>query len=145
MKKLILTTALTFSGCSVAFLPEAWGQQPSFNCATNRAPDESTICSSAKLSRLDVEMSSLYFTLRDELGASQRSLLREAQRYWLGRRAACGASVNCIAGLYAARIPQLNAIVTGTPAPPMPPSQTPPPPVHPGGTSDACIVFKSLC
>jgi uncharacterized protein YecT (DUF1311 family) len=154
----VVRTAMVLAACSlcsVIVVPVARGQQPSFNCATNRAPDESAICGSAALSQLDVEMSNLYFRLRDGLGPSQQVLLREAQRYWLGRRAACGRNVNCITRLYEDRIPNLNAVLAGTfpspahpsstPLSPTRPGGTPLSPTRPGGTPDACTVWATLC
>jgi uncharacterized protein YecT (DUF1311 family) len=105
--------AMSASGLLLASLclaGPAMSQQPSFNCATNRAPDEVTICGSIVLSRLDLELSAQYATVRKELDSAQQSILRESQRYWLSQRASCGYSEGCINNLYRQRIGQLIAL-----------------------------------
>jgi uncharacterized protein len=150
MKQFIIALGLAvlFTAHAVA-VPNARSAQPSFDCATNTRLDERTICASAVLSELDVRMSGLYFMLRDALPAPQQALLQEAQRYWLKRRAACSGNANCIAGLYRARIPQLNAVLAGAPpggtpsSGPSPGGKLPLPP--PPGIPDACVVWRTLC
>jgi len=96
---------------SLCLAGPAMGQHPSFNCATNRAPDEVTICGSIVLARLDLELSALYATARRDLDSRQQSVLRESQRYWLRQRASCGDSEACISSLYRQRIQQLMALL----------------------------------
>jgi uncharacterized protein len=95
---------------SLCLATPALSQQPSFNCATNRAPDEVTICGSSVLSHLDLELSALYAAARRDLDSPQQSILRESQRYWLRQRASCGDSEGCISSLYRQRIQQLIAL-----------------------------------
>jgi uncharacterized protein len=145
-----IVVALLALGLFLAGAPEeAFSQQPSFNCATNRAPDEVTICGSVALSQMDRQLSDLYFTLRDGLAVSQQLALRDSQRGWLRLRAACGFDANCISRLYQQRIPQFRAILAGPP----PVQSTPSTPTAPvgtrpssgGGTRDACDAFPTLC
>ena len=108
--------AAAFLICSVSFVRDVRGQQPSFNCVTDTGPDERTICASAALSQFDRQLSNLYAAVRDDLDAAQQKLLRDGQRNWLRQRAACGTNANCIAGLYQARISQFQAMLAGTPS-----------------------------
>ncbi len=77
----------------------------SFDCAKARLDTEVAVCDSARLSRLDEEMASLYYGLphyvRKDIGREQRRLLR--------RRNACGYDVRCIARAYRQRIGALSA------------------------------------
>ena len=136
-------TVAAFSICSVGLVPDARSQQPGFDCATNTAPDERTICASAELSRLDRQLNDLYVAVRDGLDAGQQILLRDTQRLWLRQRAACGRDPSCIAALYQARIPQLRAILAGTPGVPPAPVGSRPPAIP--GARDACDAFPTLC
>jgi uncharacterized protein len=136
---------VAFSICLVSLVPDVHGQQPSFNCKTNTAPDERTICASKVVSQLDRQMDDLYVALRDSLDAGQQALLREAQRSWLRKRAACGTNASCIAALYQARIPQLRALLAGTTGVPQAQPGTPPQTPSPGGGRDACDAFPTLC
>jgi uncharacterized protein len=137
-----LPTGVCATTIWAALVLNAWGAQPSFDCVTNTAPDERTICANSGLAELDIQASSLYFSLRDTLGAPQKILLRDAQRYWLKRRAACGANASCIARLYRARIPELNAMLAGTPSGRSSSGGGTP---LPSGTPEACNFFPTLC
>jgi uncharacterized protein len=114
----------------------AQSQQPSFDCARDRRPDEVTICGSSALADYDRRMSDLYFDVFGQLDSTQQGILRDSQRTWLRQRRACGSSSRCIAALYQQRLQQLNAFAAApsppdpvTPAPYIPPEQpyTPPP------------------
>jgi uncharacterized protein len=124
-------------------------QQPSFNCANNRAPNEVAICNNIALSQLDRQLSDLFVTVRDGLDLNQQAALRDTQRNWLRQRAACGADTGCIGRLYRQRIPQLRAMLAGSAAPPTVPVGPPPPvgtrPSPGSGTRDACDTFPTLC
>jgi len=54
--------------CSVSFVPDGYGQQPSFNCMTNTGPDERTICAGAALSQFDRQLGNLYVYVRSSRG-----------------------------------------------------------------------------
>jgi uncharacterized protein YecT (DUF1311 family) len=88
----------------------ALSQQPSFNCAADRHPDEVTICGSLALAGLDRRMNDLYFAARERLDLVQQSTLQNSQRYWLRQRAACERDANCISRLYQQRILELSAL-----------------------------------
>jgi uncharacterized protein len=88
----------------------AQSQQPSFNCATDRAPDEVTICSNYALAELDRRLSDLYTAARERLDVSQQLALRDSQLAWLRQRAGCGSDAGCITRLYQHRILQLSEI-----------------------------------
>jgi len=75
----------------------------SFDCAKASIATEFTICDSARLSRLDQEMSALYFALP----FAARENIKSAQRRWLRRRNACGYDQDCIARAYRRRIDEL--------------------------------------
>jgi uncharacterized protein len=95
----------------------AWGQQPSFDCARQSTPDEITICGDASLTRLDGVLGTLYAAAGERLDDSQKAALRDSQRAWMRRRAACGSEAGCIRSLYAERIAQLQALLPSPPAP----------------------------
>jgi uncharacterized protein len=81
----------------------------SFSCATKTAPDERAICADCGLAQLDVKLAVMYEVLTKTSGMGVRADLREAQRVWLGTRAACGGNVACLTGAYRARIGVLQA------------------------------------
>jgi uncharacterized protein len=83
-------------------------QGQSFNCNTADKPDEVLICQSPRLARLDEQMSSLYFTLRNRLGGAERRALEAAQTSWLESRFACGRDFGCIETRYERRIAELR-------------------------------------
>jgi uncharacterized protein len=116
----------------------AGAQSPSFDCATNYAPDEITICRNNSLTSLDRQMATLYFALVRSLLPDQQIRLRNEQRSWLKQRASCLRSAACISAAYQARISQLNTL-SGSAAPGEPRSPTPP------GSGDACDMFPMLC
>jgi len=125
--------------------------QPSFNCVTDRAPDEVTICGNTALSQLDRQLGNLYGAVREGLDPNQQQALRDTQRIWLRQRSACGRDASCIARLYQERISQLRTMIAGptTPATPAAPA-TPPAPVGSrpsagGSPRDACDAFPTLC
>jgi uncharacterized protein len=91
----------------VLFIPFP-GQSQSFNCRTADRPDEVLICQDTRLSALDERMSSLYFTLRNQLFGSERRALEDSQRRWLRARIECGRDFQCIEGLYRRRITLLS-------------------------------------
>ncbi len=76
----------------------------SFDCSKARLAAEIAVCDSPQLSRLDEEMSALYFGLpyivREEIKGSQRR--------WLRRRNACGYDALCIEDAYLRRIEVLS-------------------------------------
>ncbi len=78
----------------------------SFDCAKARLATELAICDSARLSRLDREMASLYFALPYVV----REEIKGSQRRWLRRRNACGYDQRCIARSYRRRIDVLSQL-----------------------------------
>ncbi len=78
-----------------------------FDCAKARTEDDRAICADPELSRLDDEMTAAYRKLWDtriryEVAAVQ-SAFRANQKEWLGQRARCGATTNCLRDSYRAR------------------------------------------
>jgi len=72
----------------------------SFDCDKARLDTEYAICDSPRLSRLDEEMSSLYY----DLPRYVRNEIKRSQLRWLRRRNACGYNRRCIARAYRRRI-----------------------------------------
>jgi uncharacterized protein len=95
----------------------ALGQQPSFDCATSRHLDETTICGDPSLAQLDRALDDLFATALNRLDEKQKPALRDSQRQWLRQRAACGRDVSCINRLYAQRIPQVRALASAQSVP----------------------------
>ena len=79
----------------------------SFNCVTDRGPDEQAICRDATLSHLDEEMDRAYRSAINTAG-SQQDAIRNAQRAFLQQRRSCGNSIDCIGSLYTSRLMQLQ-------------------------------------
>lgn len=77
----------------------------SFDCSKARLDAELAICDSPRLSRLDEQMSSLYFSLPRYV----RGEIKASQRRWLRRRNACGYDEGCIARTYLDRIDALSS------------------------------------
>jgi uncharacterized protein len=94
--------------CAITFLllaATSFGARgQSFNCVTADRPDEVLICQNDRLSRRDERMSSLYFTLRNQLWGAERQALKASQRSWLQSRMDCERDYQCIEGLYEQRI-----------------------------------------
>jgi uncharacterized protein len=139
----VRVAALSF--LSLSFVTDVRSQQPSFNCITDRGPDERTICASVALSQLDRQLDALYTAVRVGFDADHQILLRDTQRIWLQLRAACGTNANCIAGLYRTRIARLQTMLAGSPEAPPVAAGTPRRPPATGGTGDACDAFPTLC
>jgi uncharacterized protein len=76
----------------------------SFDCSKARMAAEFAICDSQRLSRLDEEMSALYFGLPYVV----REEIKSSQRRWLRRRNACGYDQTCIEEYYFRRIEVLS-------------------------------------
>lgn len=81
---------------------------PSFPCSAAHLPAEITICRTARLAQLDVQMDALYHRIRGRLAGRQRRSLASSQRVWLGQRNACGYNVTCLQARYAERIQYLG-------------------------------------
>jgi len=89
---------------SVWFVAAHDASAQSFDCGKARLATEIAICESARLSRLDEEMASLYFGLPHYV----RQDIKRLQRRWLRRRNACGYDRRCIARAYRRRIDVLS-------------------------------------
>lgn len=89
---------------AVFFLTANDASAQSFDCGKARLDAEIAICESARLSRLDEEMASLYFGLPQYV----REDIKGAQVRWLRRRNACGYDRRCIARAYRRRIDVLS-------------------------------------
>jgi uncharacterized protein len=76
----------------------------SFDCSKARLAAEIAVCDSQQLSRLDEEMSALYFGLPFVV----REEIKGSQRRWLRRRNACGYDPLCIEDAYLRRIEVLS-------------------------------------
>jgi uncharacterized protein len=86
--------------------------QPSFDCKTNRKPDEVAVCNDPALSSLDQEQAAIYTRLRAALAPELATALRESQLSWLRARRACGSDQKCLATVYRDRIATLSAQLT---------------------------------
>jgi len=106
------------------FASDAAAESPSFDCATNFAPDEVTICKNNTLAALDRQMAVLYSSLWRSFNADQQTKLRNEQRSWLRQRASCQTKSACITAAYQARISQLK-ILSGSTSPPASSSPAP--------------------
>jgi uncharacterized protein len=146
-----VATAIIFIA-SIFLVGVGRAQGPSFNCLTNNKPDETTVCGSSMLSRLDVELNGLYTALRESLDTNNQLLLRDTQRGWLRKRSACQYDVRCISALYQTRITALKQMLAPVSA--EPPRTTPTttdrpatdrPVPRPTGGRDACDIFPTLC
>ena len=93
---------------AVASLLATTANAQSFNCRYAKSPDEILICQDARLSALDVEMSNLYFGLRNSLGGYRRANLDASQRQWLYGRMSCGRDYGCVYNAYTRRIAVLQ-------------------------------------
>ena len=145
MRQTLRTVVLAIAGF---FASSAAAESPSFDCATNFAPDEVTICKNNTLTALDRQMAVLYFALWRSLDTDQQTKLRNEQRSWLRQRASCQTNSACISAAYQARISQLKILsgstTSSSPASPAPASPAPRPPA-PSGSGDACDMFPMLC
>jgi uncharacterized protein len=96
--------------CLGLLLPSAAmaAQSCSFNCNTAETPDEVMICQRADLCRLDIQMSALYFSLRNSLTGGRRSNLVADQSQWLRDRIGCGGDYACLNTSYQTRVRQLQ-------------------------------------
>lgn len=81
---------------------------PSFDCNRAGIPAERTICADSELSEWDRQMADTYQWLRTRLAAGEQGQLAQDQRRWLAQRNRCGASRDCLIGLYLDRIAYLN-------------------------------------
>ena len=81
----------------------------SFNCNYAKAVDEVAICRSPVLSRLDEQMSTMYFEIRNNLTGVQRIQLENSQAAWLRGRQYCGGDPGCIEQSYRQRIAELSS------------------------------------
>lgn len=100
--------ALTLGLALATVLGLVGANAQSFNCQFARTPDETTICQSKQLSKLDAHLSWLY-SRRLILGsADQTPRLVASQRAWLESRIGCGANAGCIGRLYRQRIAFLS-------------------------------------
>ena len=136
---------VVFCACIAGFffsVPTS-AQTPSFDCATNFAPDEITICRNGTLSSLDRQMAVLYFAVWSSLDARQQTTLRSDQRSWLKQRSSCITNQACLMKAYQDRISHLTGLqssVSPSSAPSAPSKPTPG-----GGSGDACDMFPMLC
>jgi uncharacterized protein len=75
---------------SAALALEGAASAQSFNCNYAKAPDEVMICNSPTLSRLDEQMSVMYFQTRNSMSGVARAQLQNDQAAWLRGRQMCG-------------------------------------------------------
>ena len=82
----------------------------SFDCDKASRDLDKAICSNPKLSKLDEDMSSYYFKLKQTLDRNAAGSLLKEQRIWLKKRnEACSSnSTECLIGLYRQRILELR-------------------------------------
>ena len=85
---LSILIALLFLDCGQCF-----AQSPSFDCSAAEAPDERAICSSHRLSDLDILVDRGYRYVRTRYGPSKANRIA---RSFLESRSACDADADCI-------------------------------------------------
>ena len=108
--KSIFSTAVAATVIAVAGLT-APAEAASFNCRTADTAAERTICRHQRLSRLDEEMSKLYFAIHDRTSEAQREQLLDTQRRFLDARFECGHDARCLGYAYEVRIGELGDIL----------------------------------
>jgi uncharacterized protein YecT (DUF1311 family) len=81
---------------------------PTFDCRVASAPAELRICMVPDLARLDVELNHAYSERVVGLTPRQNHALKLAQRTWMRRRNACGASEACLRQVMQERIAELR-------------------------------------
>jgi uncharacterized protein len=93
---------------------------PSFDCRKAASPAEKAICGSAELSTLDSRMAAAWRRSTQIFAEAPALLvpLRNEQREWVGRRNACGASLNCLRKAYRQRtaVLEFRPVAEGAPA-----------------------------
>lgn len=85
----------------------------SFDCAKAMHPDEKAVCADRTLGDLDVRMATLWWVLNEApmmMGA--RGALKDDQKAFLDRRAACRADTACLTAAYKGRIAAMEQQVT---------------------------------
>ena len=80
-----------------------------FSCRDASLPAERTICSDAKLARLDETMAKVYGRLWQVSGTRARLSLRDAQHRFLNARNDCRWDARCIHGAYLDQISVLDS------------------------------------
>ena len=98
-------------GLAVALLAlifPALAEAQSFNCRLARTPDEILICQDVDLSKLDEQMSSIFFTRRNRATPAVRAALDADQADWLVSRRACGRDYRCVRAAYVVRMDELS-------------------------------------
>lgn len=107
-----IALGLTLAAAAIAIAPPAGAVDFSCREASNAA--ERTICSDARLSRLDDQMAAVYGRLWAVADHRSRLRLRDAQHRFLNARDACGRDARCIRGAYLDQISVLGSKLTET-------------------------------
>ncbi|MCJ2051149.1 caspase family protein [Methylobacterium sp. J-070] len=97
----------TTPGPSSASVP-APADRPSFDCIRAATTAERTVCATASLSRLDVELDAAFKALRSSDGIDVQSERRK-QDAWHRARDACQQNVDCLSRSYSARLSSLQS------------------------------------
>lgn len=87
--------------------PEAEFSRPSFDCRRVSSRVLEAVCASPRLAALDVEMSELFFEVRDTADRETRADLEASRADFLARRQSCRSDA-CIARTYRERIAELE-------------------------------------
>lgn len=91
----------------VAPTPEHEFGRPSFDCRRVTSRVLEAVCSSPRLAALDVEMSDLFFTIRNDADADLRAEIEAGRDEFIARRQSCR-NDRCIARAYRERIAELE-------------------------------------
>jgi uncharacterized protein len=110
---------------------------PTFDCRVASAPAELRICMVPDLARLDVELNHAYSERVVGLTLKQNHALKLAQRSWMRRRNACGASEACLRQVMQERIAELRVGMPPAPYAAGPPAYQTTPYALPGQPSYA--------
>jgi uncharacterized protein YecT (DUF1311 family) len=91
---------------------EAASFSPSFDCNNASLPDETAICNSPTLARMDSKLASLFVQAEHAARPSERAALVRSEGQWLSARHNCGDVLSCLFQIYDSRISQLE-VMTG--------------------------------
>jgi uncharacterized protein len=82
------------------------------DCAKAAKPSETAICKTYALGQDEARMATLFSVATSLVAMGRRGDLMDSQREWIASRDACGGDTSCLVKAYAARIAQLNAVIS---------------------------------
>jgi uncharacterized protein len=109
--KLRVLTAVFLSLCAAH--PAFSQSQPRWCSSSELNPTEATICNTATLGALDIDMSGRYFEIVDGVSDTDKRLMRKDQSAWLKWRNECRTDTACLVRRYGYRIAELGGAPVG--------------------------------